>query len=88
MAKGWTSEAVLTTRQVLQLREARRLLRTGEARSAREAAGLSLNEVGSVCGVTPGAVSRWERGERRPTGQPAVAYARLLTSIRAAQDEA
>ena len=74
----------VTTRQVLQLTEARRLLRSGEAREIRQAAGLSLHEVARVCGVTPGAASRWERGERRPTGDAAVSFAALLAKIREA----
>ena len=75
----------MTTRQVLQLTEARRLLRSGEAREIRHAAGLSLHEVARVCGVTPGAVSRWEQGERRPTGDAAVQFANLLARIREAE---
>jgi transcriptional regulator with XRE-family HTH domain len=69
---------------VLQLTEARRLLRSGEAREIRQAAGLSLHEVACVCGVTPGAVSRWEQGERRPTGGAAVSFAKLLEKVREA----
>lgn len=72
----------MTTRQVLQLTEARRLLHTGEARDIRQAAGLSLDEIARACGVTPGAVSRWEQGERRPTGEAAVSFASLLMKIR------
>lgn len=71
----------MTTKQVLQLTEARRLLRSGDARAARQAADLSLDEVAKVCGVTPGAVSRWEQGQRRPTGRAALAYAHLLTKL-------
>jgi DNA-binding transcriptional regulator YiaG len=78
----------MTTRQALQLTEARRLLRSGEARAIRQAAGLSLEEVARVCGVTPGAVSRWETSNRRPTGDAAVQFASLLAKIRDAQPPA
>lgn len=72
----------MTTRDLLQLTEARRLSRSGEARRVLSDAQVSLHEVAQVCGVTPGAVSRWVRGERRPTGAAAVAFAELLTKIR------
>ena len=74
----------MTTRHALQLIEARALLRSGEAREIRQAAGLSLHEVALVCRVTPGAVSRWENSERRPTGEAAVLFASLLAKIREA----
>ena len=72
----------MTTREVLELAEARRLMRSGEARSIRVAGGLSLSEIARSIGVTPGAVSRWETGDRRPVGESAMAYAELLTSLR------
>ena len=72
------AEVTVTGRQVLDLAEARRLASSGDGRRIREAHGLSLAEVGSAVGVSPGAVSKWEHGQRRPFGKPAVAYARLL----------
>lgn len=72
----------MTARQVLELAEARSLLRSGEARRIREAREISLSEIARGIGVTPGAVSRWETGERRPVGESALAYAELLTSLR------
>lgn len=68
----------MNTTQALELTEARRLLQTGEARRIREAAGLSLQEVGEVVGTSSAALSRWETGQRRPTGRAALRYARLL----------
>ena len=74
----------MSGQEVLELAEARRLLRSGEARDIRVAAGLSQPEIARSIGVTPGAVSRWETGERRPVGEPAIAYAELLRSLREA----
>jgi transcriptional regulator with XRE-family HTH domain len=54
---------------------------TGTARAVRETAGLSLSEVARELGVTPAAVSRWERGHRVPRGEVAVAYAALLRHL-------
>ena len=61
--------------------EARRIARSGQARTLREKAGLSLAEVARGVGVTPTAVWRWEKGLARPSGEPAVAYGRLLVSL-------
>lgn len=74
----------MSGREVLELAEARRLLRSGEARDIRVAAGLSQSEIARSIGVTAGAISRWEGRERRPVGEPAVAYAELLRSLREA----
>jgi DNA-binding transcriptional regulator YiaG len=71
----------VTAREVLELAEARRLLRSGEARDIRLRAGLSQTEVARSVGVTAGAVSRWETGSRRPVGEAAVRYARLLADL-------
>lgn len=73
--------------EVLELAEARRLLLSGEARAVRVAAGVSGSELARSIGVTPGAVSRWETGKRRPTGPAASAYAALLTSLRKVRTE-
>jgi transcriptional regulator with XRE-family HTH domain len=59
----------------------RRAAATGTARAIRETAGLSLSEVARELGVTPAAVSRWERGHRAPRGDTAVAYAALLKHL-------
>jgi len=74
----------VTAREVIELIEARRLLRSGEARKIRLAAGLSQTEISRSVGVSAGAVSRWESGSRRPVGEPAMAYAGLLKSLREA----
>lgn len=59
----------------------------GRARSIREASGFSLSEIAKAIEVLGprrpdiSAVSRWEKGERRPRGELAVAYGRVLARL-------
>lgn len=71
----------MTTKQALELVEMRRFVRSGEARDRRHRSGLSLGEVGRTVGASAAAISRWENGKRRPTGAPALVYARLLREL-------
>ena len=71
---------------LLLLAETRRMAKDGRARSVRTTAGLSQTEVGQAVGVTAGAVSRWERGERLPRTDAAMRYARLLDALAKASD--
>jgi len=50
----------------------------------REAAGLSLAEVGAAVGADPSTVFRWETGERRPSGQLALDYLAFIERLREA----
>jgi transcriptional regulator with XRE-family HTH domain len=68
---------------VQQVTWVRRLARTGNARTLRESAGLSISEVARELGVSPAAVSRWERGQRVPRGASAERWARLLRQVSA-----
>jgi DNA-binding transcriptional regulator YiaG len=68
----------------MKLLIARELSSTGEGRDIRLSAGLSLADVGTAIGRSTATVFRWERGERTPTGIPAVVWANLLLRIRAA----
>jgi len=72
---------------VVELAAARRLAACGEAHRIREAAGLSLAEVAGAVGISIAALSRWETGHRRPSGAPAVAWARLLAKLEGATGE-
>jgi transcriptional regulator with XRE-family HTH domain len=67
--------------RVIAAVEARRIVASGAGRMIRIAAGVSLAEVGEVCGVDRSAVCRWESGYRRPTGEHAVAYAAFLKRL-------
>jgi transcriptional regulator with XRE-family HTH domain len=71
----------MTDIEVTLLIEARRACKDGSAARLREQAGLTRSEMARLVGVTPAAVSRWESAERRPTGEPALAYARALRQL-------
>jgi DNA-binding transcriptional regulator YiaG len=49
-------------------------------RRLREAAGLSLHDVGQAVGVSAMSVLRWERGGE-PTRQHAIVYRKLLVAL-------
>ncbi len=61
--------------------EVRAAVRSGRARRIRELSGLSQAEVAQLAGVSEPAISRWEAGDRRPTGKHALAYGRTLRRI-------
>jgi transcriptional regulator with XRE-family HTH domain len=71
---------ILTVRiaDLTDVAEVRDLIRTGQARAIREAAGLSLSDLAGALGVWPSTVLRWERGDRRARGPAAARYYRLL----------
>lgn len=53
----------------------------GRAREIRIANRLSQAEVAKPIAATQAAVSRWECGQRLPSGEVALAYLRLLESL-------
>jgi DNA-binding transcriptional regulator YiaG len=61
--------------------ELHRLIGTGAAIEIRKRAKLSLAVVGRSIGAHSSAVGRWERGERRPVGEPADRYLDLLQRL-------
>lgn len=71
------------TSDVVLLMEARAAAASGAARWLRRAAGLSQREMAEAIGRTPGAVSLWEHGERKPCGDAAIRYAQILRVIAA-----
>lgn len=71
--------------EALRLSSLRHLAESGRARQLRLNAQLSLPEVGAACGVSHVCISRWERGERRPRGAPALRYAALLDALAKAE---
>jgi DNA-binding transcriptional regulator YiaG len=65
----------------LALSLAKKAAKDGTARQIRLASGLPQSVIASVCHVTPQAVTRWERGDRSPTGPAAIRYGRLLRRL-------
>lgn len=76
VADGHTT--AMNTKDLVRVRH---LAVTGAARALREAAGLSLADVAEPIGVDRSTVWRWERGLRRPHGEPARRYLELLTEL-------
>jgi DNA-binding transcriptional regulator YiaG len=68
--------------KALRTVEARQLAASGAGRMIREAAGLSLAEVGRAIGVDRTAVFYWETGAKRPGGDNAVRYLDFMTQVR------
>lgn len=66
------------------LARARTLARTGEGARVRALAAISLQEIARSSGCSAATVWRWERGERAPHGEAAVAWARLLVELQQA----
>jgi len=74
-----TKTPQLPARDRSRLRE---LIVSGAARLARERAGLTLAEVAAEVGAPyDSTISRWERGERRPTGPQAAKYLALIDDL-------
>jgi DNA-binding transcriptional regulator YiaG len=65
----------------------RDLCQTGRAKAIRLAAQVSLDEMATDVGVTPGAVHRWESGSRRPHGEAALRYLEVLRRLGEAVSE-
>lgn len=59
----------------------RQAARSGAARAIREAAGLSVRELAEAVGVSPAAISRYERGLRSPRAGIAERYGRALRQL-------
>lgn len=68
--------------RALLISEGRRLAATGAGRMIRQAADLTLAEIGAACQTDAAAVYRWEIGEHRPTGDFAMRYALVLQRLR------
>ncbi len=70
-----------TTQSPEDLARVRDFVRSGVARSIRLGARLSYGEVARSLGVSPATVFRWERQQRVPRGDAAIAYLRLLERL-------
>jgi DNA-binding transcriptional regulator YiaG len=73
----------MDSKDLVTLTRVRALARTGRARRIRLKAGASLAEVAIPIGVSKSTVLRWEVGERRPRGEPALKYADVLDALEA-----
>lgn len=67
------------------LAELNRMIASGEARAIRKASGLSGAVVGRSVGVHTSVVLRWETGDRRPCGDGAMEYLKLMRRLKTAQ---
>lgn len=52
-----------------------------ECRRLREVFNLSQGDIARELGVTPPTISRWESGDRQPTGEQRSDYAALLREL-------
>lgn len=73
----------MTPRTTLErVATARKLTANGEARRLRQAANLSLADIGNACGIEPATIWKWETGRRRPrTGEALIRYANVLDQL-------
>jgi DNA-binding transcriptional regulator YiaG len=70
----------------VKLATVRAMAASGRARNIRQAARLSLAEIGAACGVDQASIWRWEMGRRSPRGEAALRYAGVLEALIRAQD--
>jgi len=70
-----------TSDRLLDLVEVRALAKSGRAREIRLRAGLSLADLGGAVGVSAPTIQRWENALRRPYGDAALRYGRLLEAL-------
>lgn len=80
MFDGWDKLPGMSDELRLLLR-GRRLGRDGVGRAIREAAGLSLRDLGELIRVQPSGLSRWERGEELPSRSAAIRWAAAIEEI-------
>jgi transcriptional regulator with XRE-family HTH domain len=66
---------------LLEAGRGRRATTSGRAAQIRVLAGVTQAEVARELGVTPACVSRWENNSRRPHGELAARYGRLLAAL-------
>jgi DNA-binding transcriptional regulator YiaG len=76
-----TKERHDSVETLLALAEVRDFCRSGRAAQIRRLSDVSQAEVAAYCGVTAGAVQRWETGARMPHGEAGLRYARALQRL-------
>lgn len=73
----------MTAEHITEASRARRLLDSGDAKSIRVTAGVSLGEAADALGVSPATLWRWENHHRRPRAEAAVRLGLLLRDLEA-----
>lgn len=73
----------MSSMDATKLIRVRRMAATGAARSIRQEAGLSLTELAEAADVHRTTIFRWEHGQRRPRGAPALRYLAVLEELSA-----
>ena len=76
----------LSTNDLVALSKTRHLVDSSRLRRVRERAGLTQAELAEACGVTTGAVCRWEKGEIRPTSIRARKLTEVIYALEAASN--
>lgn len=66
---------------IQSIAKARRLAASGQGRTIRQAAGVTIRDIAEVIGVDVSTVSRWETGQRQPRGDNAAAYGAVLSRL-------
>jgi DNA-binding XRE family transcriptional regulator len=67
--------------EAFHLAEARQLALSGGGRMLRELAGLNQSELARAVDVDQSTLWRWEAGERVPSGEHAIRYAKFLREL-------
>lgn len=88
MMSGMTDTAPHASRRAALVERVRagRLPPPAERRAIREAAHVTLRELGNALGVHEATAQKWERGTVRPRPTDAIAYRELLDGLRAEVD--
>lgn len=80
---GATKEVSVELTEAVDLARVRGLTRSGAARSIRLGAGLSYGDTARAIDVSRTTILRWERCDRVPRGEKALAYLELLDRLMA-----
>jgi transcriptional regulator with XRE-family HTH domain len=67
--------------ELVKIANARDHANSGAGRLIRLSSGIALREMARTIGVDPSTLLRWERGERRPTGEAAGRWVDELTRL-------
>ena len=73
---------MVPTSRLAALAQVREMTASGEAKRIRTDNGLSLTEMATEIPVGTTTLFRWEEGERRPRGERALTYLRILLELR------